>query len=292
MSRDLSKSDDLLYLNNGERQSGTNYNCTVRFKFKHSQHGMSHAAIRQVSMTNDFKNVRTGNASITLKVFNAATSALLSEKQLTLTADRYSTISHVHDQMNDQFDVAVRAVDSNLSGTVDAVKTTYNGNDHYEHRTEFKMANSAGTAYSFTLSAGATRLKAGTVNDLEAILGFSEFSTTKTPQNATVGLVSDGLYNVNHLRHVKVISDMGNGEHGGLLTIIHHSGNNVGETTIVQPTAPIESAVRLRNRHVTHCRLMATDMFDVPHEGNGSLIVSVQMFREREIDTYGKRIRL
>ena len=265
--RDINDSSDALCVSNLLRVSGTPFDCVVNITDGINHHGMTHASIRQVAMTNEYYNVREGNNDFRLNGIS-----------ISLPAGRYSTIDHAMSALEEAITASVvgvtvrpEAVPPNLAWQTDAHKT---------HHTTL-----AHPTTSMSLTPGLKRLTPGVLNDVERMFGFSK------PQTGTT-IVSASTYNINHLRDVRILTDLGDGKYGGLVTVLHHSGNTMGDITIRNFNDVIQSAIKLRNKHLTHCQMIATDIHGAALQGDASLSITVQLFRLPEKTAYGKRIRL
>ena len=288
-SRDISESpEDIFIADSRTRSSGSTYSFQSTIPTRHGQHGLTHAAIMSVGMTNDFFNIRSGNNVINISLNDGTTT---SNGSITLTPGRYNTISHVLAAATSLATAYAASVNSQLAITFS--KDVYVTYDTY--KTKIVLTKGTETLpWNISLSQGAS-IKSDVVNDASKILGFilpSSLSAAANAVQAGISIISPHYYDVNHIKDVKIFNDLGHGRHSGCVEVLHLSESVSQGYCVHRNHDVLGRAFKIGSRNVSTMNTFATDIHGVLLEGNGEFKLTYQMFKTPVLSSYGKRIRI
>ncbi len=288
--RDIDTSpEEVFIIDSRSRTGGTAY------KFNHiitdfrsnNQHGLTHASLKRVTMTNDFFNIRAGHNGLSLTLNDGVSEYGL---DIVIPAGKYNTISHLMNKIQNITTSSVSMVDSNLSVSViedtDGIYPTY--------KSRLTLVNAGAGTWTWSIRQSLS-LKSNVVNDVSKALGFidiNDWSTYVTNVAANAAIISPHFFDIHHIRDVKIFNNLGKTRHGGCVEVLHFPGTGTNEYVTAERVGEMSHAFKLRTRDVAETFTHATDLFNIPLQGSGELKLIYNIFAKTTVEEFRKRIRM
>jgi hypothetical protein len=288
-----SNAEEVFWLYNRGRERGTAYDFRSSFSgMKHSQHHYSHTVPVKVMLTNNFFNVRTRSNGFAVTV-NNTTTGVSAVSAITVPAKHYETIASLQSTIQTSLSAALTATVASLSVGGSASSTISLTVDN-ETAITFTVTGTS-DAYTFQIIKSTTALQSTLANDVEQALGFVD-SQNRFSSSAAHAAIQTSTHTVdlNHIRFVRVFTDMGNQQHGGILAVvpIHGTVRHGFEEVDLYGGSVGHHAFPLRQYAGSQVHVRCTDVNGDLLEGKGHVTLLFKLYRKATRTEYGKRIRL
>ena len=284
--------EEVFWLYNRTRSSGVTYNFTDEFDLSRGQHGYSHVMPIRAMLTNDFYNIRSGSNKLKYTLHND-TDDTEQTNTITIAAARYDTITELHSAVKTALQTSMTAaadtLESGASCTVAITTTT-----DYKTKITVTMSGNSDT-FTFTLSKADYDFSSTIANDLETALGFVDSNQKFSTGAATLTLTSPKSVDINHIRFVRIRTNIGKQKHGGTIACvpIHGTVLHGFEEVNLLGSHPLYHASPIGRSGSNHVfRIQCTDMNGQQLEGSGHVNIMFKLLRKATLDEYSKRIRM